>query len=252
MGYDPQTMVCSWPSYGGKLYRLKSWIGFDIWHVDPERPSKGQRTDDSCGWFDRRPGPYADAVKYLFDEKDTMHEITRAIAARDPVTGPYGYTYPRLPMGECLAVVTLVADELELRRWWNGQNGEGGACHSWLKKAFTKQRDTGRIARSLALHPLDNLSAVDDPTEMVRLIAGALHRHFRPWWRHPRWHVHHWKIHFDLARNIQRAFERCATCSRRLGFGYCPTQSGGMLHHSECLGHGAAVERAKESSCDRR
>src|SRR5690242_6487494 len=100
MGYDPSTLVCSWPPYRsqhGRLYRLKPWIGFDIWHVDPERPGKGQRRDDSCGWFDRRPGPYADAVAYVLRDKDTMHEITRAIRLRDPVTGPYGYTYPRLP-----------------------------------------------------------------------------------------------------------------------------------------------------------
>lgn len=243
--YDPHTLVCSWPRYrsqhGGVLYCLKPWIGFDIWHVDPERPGKGQRADDSCGWFDRRPGPYADAVTYVLREKDAVHEINRAIRTRDPVTGPYGHTYPRLPLGECLAVVTLVADELELRRWWNGQDGKSGACHSWARKTFTRSRDVGRLARRLALSSIDNLSAVDDPEKMVRLIAGALHREFRPWWKHPRWHVHHWQVKFDLARNVRRMFERCATCHKRLGFGYCPTQSGGKLHHGECLGFGVVA-----------
>lgn len=240
MGYDPHRLVCSWPPYRSKrrglLYGLKPWIGFDIWHLDPQKRSKGQRTDDSCGWFDRRPGPYADAVAYILRDENTMHEIARAIRMRDPVTGPYGHTYPRLPLSECLAIVLLVADELELRRWWNGQNGKGGAHASWIRKTLTRSRDVNKLARWLALSPIDNLSAVDDPEKMVNLIAGALHREFRPWWKHPKWHVHHWEVKFDLASNVRRMFERCATCHKRLGFGYCPTSSGGKLHHGECLG----------------
>ena len=62
MGYHPETMVCSFPpyprrtvrigerepwSFAGTLYRLSPWIGFDIWHIDPERNVPGQRRDDS-------------------------------------------------------------------------------------------------------------------------------------------------------------------------------------------------------------
>lgn len=245
MGYDPHTLAFSWPPYSSErkwLYRLKPWIGFDIWHVDPEKPNKGQRTDDSCGWFDRRPGPYADAVVYVLGSIDTMHEISRSVSTRDPVTGPHGYTYPRMPLGECLAIVTLVAEELELRRWWNGERGNGGAHRSWRQRMFTKQRDASALAHRLALSPIDNLSSCDNPEGMVRLIAGALHREFRPWWRHPRWHIHHWEVRFDLVRGLKRTFERCATCRKRLGFSCCPVQSAAGLHHGECLGIGGPAQ----------
>lgn len=98
MGYHPETLVCSFPPYPGggmslanhpkpwsigrAFYRLKPWIGFDVWHIDAERPGTGQRTDDSCGWFDRRPREYADAVDYLLRDATTVHEINLIIARK--------------------------------------------------------------------------------------------------------------------------------------------------------------------------
>jgi len=258
--YDPQTLAFSFPPYpsGGMslrghpkpwslaraLYALKAWIGVDVWHVDPERGGTGNRTDDSCGWFERGPKEYADAVRYILADKDAMHEIDRSIATRAPVTGPYGQTYPRMPMGETLALTLMVARYLELRRWWNGAGGNGGAHGSRRLRYFTRKRAVDGIAYDLALNPIDNLSSVDEPETVLNLVAAALHRHFRPWWRHPRWHVHHWKVNFDLARNLKRMFEKCAGCGKRLGFGYCPTtfswDGNGPVYHSECAGSGAA------------
>lgn len=262
MGYHPETMVCSWPSYpagafsvgnaprpwtfGRALYALSPWIGFDIWHIDPERRTEGQRTDDSCGWFDRRPGEYADAVKYLMSDTSFVFEVERSLKSRADVTHYGKYTYPRMSTAETLAVALLVARHIELRRWWNGQNGKSGAHASWVRKTLTKARKVDGVALDLTLNPLDNLSSVDSTEALVGLIAAAMHRRFKPWWKHPRWHVHHWRIHVNLVRNLKRMLEPCATCHRPLGFGYCPTSSGGQLHHGECLGHmSAAPEAAK-------
>lgn len=264
MGYHPETMVCSfpphpkrWPKVGERprwsfaraLYALKPWIGFDVWHIDPEKPGTGNRTDDSCGWFDRTPGDYADAVAYVLKDETFMHDVRLAIARREPMPYPFyegiserHMTGMRLPAGEALALVLMVASELELRRWWNGQRGKEGAASSWWRKTFTRKRVVSDEAVSLALHPLDNLSQVDTPESMVRLIAAALNRRFRPRWKHPRWHVHHWKINFDLTRNLRRMFEPCATCRKPLGFAYCPHVDHRGPHHSECLGIRMAAE----------
>lgn len=254
--YDPSTLAFSFPPYpanGGFrhpagrrpwtfnrfLYSLKPWIGVDIWHVDPERRGTANRTDDSCGWFDRGPGPYADAVRYVLADNTTMFEIERSLATRAPVTHHGKYTYPRMSAGETLAICILIARELELRRWWNGQDGSGGAHANWWLKTFTRKRDVTGQAADLALHPLDNLSAIDEAQHLVSCMAAALNRRYRPWWKHPRWHVHHWQVHFDLARNLKRMLQPCATCGKALGFGYCPTDIGdGSLHHSRCVGHG--------------
>jgi hypothetical protein len=137
-----------------------------------------------------------------------------------------------------LAITFMVARELELRRWWNGVNGNGGAWASTWHRLFTRKRDVTSLAADLALNPIDNLSSVEDPEALVRMIAGAMHRRFRPWWRHPRWHVHHWQVNFHIVRNVRRMFQPCGTCGHALGFGCCPTRSAGALHHGECLGHG--------------
>jgi hypothetical protein len=251
MGYHPETLAFSFPpyprgrrklgerepwSFGGALYALKPWIGFDVWHIDPERPTAGQRTDDSCGWFDRWPREYADAVAYVLKDTEAMHEIKRALMTRCSVTGAYGHTYPRMPQGETLAVCLMVARYLELRRWWNGQDGKGGAHASTLRRLFTRKRNVDSVAFDLALDPLDNLSSTEEPETLVRLIAAAMHRRFKPWWKHPRWHVHHWRVNFDLVRNLKRMLQPCATCRKPLGFGYCPIDDGMGLHHHECLG----------------
>lgn len=259
MGYHPETLVCSFPPYprsGGPLraarqpwsigrafYALKPWIGFDVWHIDPEKPGTGNRTDDSCGWFDRTPGDYADAVAYVLKDETFMHDVRLALARQEPMPYPFyegiserHMTGMRLPAGEALALVLMVASELELRRWWNGQRGKSGASSSTVQRLFSRKRDVMPEAISLALHPLDNLSHVHEPEQVIRTIAAALNRRFRSWWRHPRWHVHHWKINFDLPRNLKRMVHPCATCGKRLGFGYSPVSDGRGLHHHECAG----------------
>lgn len=233
--YDPSTLAFDlrmpWP---GRPYGL-SFIS--IWHQDPERPGTGNRTDDSCGWFDRSPGAYADAVAYLLNDKTTMHEVARALATRTPVTGEFGHTYPRMPLGDSLASVSLVAVELENRRWWNGQYGKPGVCHSPLRKALTKRRDVLGQATDLALRPLDNLSSVDEPETMVLLIAAALNRHYRPWWKHPRWHVHHWRIQFHpFLKPYRWLTRRCSRCGGMFGWNESPHGCwGGEAHwHARC------------------
>jgi len=255
MGYHPETLVFSFPPYprrkggiGQWLYSLEPWIGFDVWHIDPERPGTGNRTDDSCGWFDRTPGEYAWAVAELTDDTAFMHDVRLILARQEPMPYPFyegisdrHMTGMRLPAGEAVALVAMVASELERLRWWRGPDGQAGAHQSVFRRTFTRKRDVLALAFDLALNPTDNLSRPHKPDGVVRTVAAALNRRFRPWWKHPRWHVHHWQINVSLFRNLRRMVQPCATCGKPLGFGYCPHSSGGKHHHSECLGIGEAA-----------
>lgn len=270
MGYHPETLAFSFPPYprggaslrnhpkpwsmGRALYALKPWIGFDVWHIDPEKPAQGQRTDDSCGWFDRRPREYAEAVNELLRDTAAMHDIRLTLDRRKTVPMPFyeGISephtdpdtvqgYPRLTQADTLALVLMVARQLERTRWWRKRYPA-----SWWKRPFIRERNVNEVAFDLALNPVDNLSSSDDAACLVRLIAGALHRHFKPWWKHPRWHVHHWQVNVDLARNLRRMFQPCATCGKRLGFGVSPGDPGdGTHHHMKCLGWEPAAKAEK-------
>lgn len=267
MGYDPQTLAFSFPpyprggaalkgghskprSFGRWLYSLSPWIGVDVWHIDPEKPGTGNRTDDSCGWFDRTAGEYTDAAAYLLADQSFMHDVRLILARREPMPYPFyegiserHMTGLRLPAGEALALTLLVAGQLERRRWWNGANGNGGAHASFWRRIFDHQRNITAEASDLALNPIDNLSRVEKPEEAVRLIAAALNRRFRPWWKHPRWHVHHWRVNFHLLQNLRRMVEPCATCRKPLGFGYCPVADSRGSHHDLCFYKSTAVQQ---------
>lgn len=256
MGYHPETLALSFPPYpkggtwglrkdgtsgempwslGRWLYALKPWIGFDVWHIDPERPNTGNRQDDSCGWFDRTPGEYRDAVAQIMADQSAVQAIQNAIDRS--VHQPAGYSergWVRMTPADCLAASLMVATTLEHLRGWKLRN-KG----RWLVR--DRHAMAIRLAMNLALNETDNLQTAENPSSFVKSIASALNRRFRPWWKHPRWHLHHWKINFDLARNLRRMVQPCATCRRPLGFGYCPTSDGRGLHHSACLGVSASV-----------
>lgn len=59
----------------------------------------------------------------------------------------------------------------------------------------------------------------------------------RPWWRHPRWHVWHWRIQIHpLQRTWQWLFDRCAMCGGRFKFyeGRLSSWDGGRCWHFKC------------------
>lgn len=254
--YDPQTVAHEikypWRKYS-RSKADKTGIGewaskyresfITIWHVDPEKPGTGNRRDDSCGWFDRTPGAYTDAVAYVLKDKAFVHEIKLTLK-RKAMTEAVFYegiseeqlSWPRLSPADSLALSLMVANELEMRRWWNGQNGKAGAHGSFWARLLDKRRSVADVATGLALNPIDNLSSVESPESMVHLVAAALNRHFRPWYKHPKWHFWHWKFQIHPLQKLRRVlFERCAHCKKGFKWGYCPTSHGGDdLYHSEC------------------
>ncbi len=45
----------------------------------------------------------------------------------------------------------------------------------------------------------------------------------RPWWKHPRWHLRHWRIQIDpLQAFLRWAFSRCEGCGGRFRYGESP------------------------------
>lgn len=84
------------------------------------------------------------------------------------------------------------------------------------------------------------------------VVYGYVLRWTRPWWRHPRWHVHHWRFQVHPWQALKRMLTRCNTCGKRFGYGEIVVQAGGRrdektqrwvphLHHSACSGVGLAV-----------
>ena len=80
---------------------------------------------------------------------------------------------------------------------------------------------------------LEKESAYDEH-ELFLMLSGyrlAL-RHRRSWFRHPRWHVHHWRIQVPAFQALKRARERCCLCHERFGM-----RPGGVVRDGRGISH---------------
>lgn len=199
--HDPMTVAFTvprpWPHIkrppNGK--RHVEWPAMiTIWHVDPETDG----SDDSCGWA--RP-PLSDADKTLAAE----------IADWD-ARWPY-YFVQRAGPGDTVALVFSLFQTFAWR----------------LERRRLSARDL-RCVFELAATESDNVQRLFRPDESphdrrrtIRLMLAHYRALRRPWWRQPRWHVHHWRIQWHFGQTLRRyLLTRCARCGRRFAWGEAP------------------------------
>lgn len=174
-----------------------------IWHVDPE--SDG--SDDSCGWSFVKLN---DEDRALAREMiDWEQKFPHYFAAPQRVPNP---EYPSL---------------------WEIGPGDASALmlSAWQYIAWRLHRR--RLSPRLAMQALsygcasgDNFAgslAATNPEDQYRamlFIIRAYKTAVRPWYRHPRWHVHHWRLQVRPAQALKRwLFTRCAECGGRFKWG---------------------------------
>lgn len=217
--HDPMTQIGAWPKYDTWLYRL---IGeqFALWHVDPETDG----SDDSCGWF--APKKFPLGAEKLIDEmvKDEASHpwyATADLRIRDP-----RYRYYEARPGDALALTIGAYRHVAWR-----------LHHRPLSTLMLEE------AISLATNQWDNINsafATDKPEDIKRffwIIVRNYLRHRRPWYRHPRWHVHHWRLQIVLWQKFRRAwFDRCSKCGKGYSWNYypCGNWDGTATWHHDC------------------
>lgn len=231
MGHHPETMVYSFPKYGGKLSRFDDFIGFDIWHIDPEKHVEGRRRDDSCGWFPRDLTP---ELKRAVSELQNPHNDDFMSRIFDAFAQSYVPDHKYMSLKEMPMWVAYPTHLMALQRI------DRIAFNRWRQPFWKRVPERAalieRLAQQLAFSTVDNLNGpFDDHGQYLRLLAACYRREIRPWYKHPRFHIHHWKVNFALIRNIKRMFQRCDDCNGRIGFGCSPTKSDGKTYHSDCL-----------------
>ena len=55
--------------------------------------------------------------------------------------------------------------------------------------------------------------------KMARIVYGQIIRDLQPWWKHPRWHIHHWRLQIHPWQSFLRMFQKCATCGKHFLYG---------------------------------
>lgn len=233
---------------GGKKTRkgkYKSPI-ITIWHNDPETDG----TDDSCGWF----------IRLRHADKEIYEKIVREFESEwdNTFKGENGFVYNTgwfNPEGENILSVQgivfnmyLYAVKIVLDH--KGQNPEKGWDKAWkfmnkhraqITYFAENNRDSMRdvIVRKFEIG-CNVRYTPEKRKEWIRECANIVYtdvlRKLRPWYKHPRWHIHHWSIQFHPIQRLKRRYwDKCCVCGKR-GFKSSPISSwgGGKIWHQEC------------------
>ncbi len=251
--HDPMTVAFDikrpWPSRRQHAFMGSRWYWptlVTIWHVDPE--SDG--SDDSCGWS--RPK--------LTKAQIGNVEFLAGCEARDPWLLE---DRAKRPLNAAAAesklrgAILAVASSLRVRV-------SMAEAEQWASRLVHNPVDN--VRSSLCFLPGWHTNRHEDTEDgrrdcavgLLFILARFILRERRPWYRHPKWHVRHWKIQIHPVQAFKRwAFSTCAGCGRGFAYGESPTSGqwngGGPrwfrgepgVYHGACY-HGACSKPAAE------
>lgn len=194
-----------------------------IWHVDPETDG----TDDSCGYT--FPKPSMENKKIIFE------------AVKWDISNPF-YSSPYMPL-------TQVDPKYNYSQTLAGDTVAHIAA-AWLHIKWchkkNKKLSSGEITEifKLGVTPDDNLRSILSDmeeqseyrvTRFLNCVMRSYLAYHRPWWKHPKWHIHHWEFQIHPYQKLKRMlFERCAICNSRFKWGYAPISNNKLLYHHDC------------------
>lgn len=218
--HSPETVAheINIPWFKGKKIRL-----FTIWHNDPETDG----TDDSCGWFIR--GRHADQDMLEKIKKDFEFEYKHNYWFDESGKAKFSASGILLNMYQKAAWVHFKHDRKKMDRFFRkhlheillfAENptdcGGDNITNRWNSPDF-KERMSG----------------------MASMVYTDILRKIRPWYKHPRWHVHHWSIQFHPWQNLKRRYwDKCCKCGKRGFKTYAiGNWDGTMRWHPECEGN---------------
>lgn len=201
-----------------------------IWHVDPETDG----SDDSCGWFSPKLDETTrEKVWLIAKEQCGEHALFRPFPNDEGVLDRFE---------SCRDPFSTVIDCLQIIAW-----------RIFREKPKPKYLpDILDLAASAFDGFYDSVQGPLTQEQIVRsfmFMTRSYARIRRPWWKHPRWHVHHWRFQVHPVHQFKRwAFTHCEGCGRGFAWGACPISTAGWgdkggprwfrseksLYHHEC------------------
>lgn len=207
-----------------------------IWHKDPWRGC-----EDSCDWFGSNRGDHKAIEKQarsMLSWSKTQHDVRFFDHPRfdrtvdlpvnmDGRDGPkYAATFGEIGFGDAYAL-TLYA--IHIIAWQMDRRELKGRLFQWAI-GFALKHDNARIW------------AVETDEEKLGAFKSLIReyqRFKRPWWRHPRWHVWHWRIQIHPLQSLWHwIFDRCSHCGGRFRWkeGKVGNWNGDQVAHFSCAG----------------
>lgn len=199
-----------------------------VWHVDPERDG----SDDSCDWFGGKrgmpEGVLADIRRvFAFEGRDDGSMSWFGCDKYSPDLIGVGLAMFRIAANNHFGHWSKAADKFLRNNLFDILFFIDNSCDSINSELRRADAASGRERQEI----LDRLAYV--------VYAWILRRN-RPWWKHPRWHVWHWRIQFHPWQNLKRRWwDKCCRCGKR---GFPPGEAaignwdGDQIWHAKCAG----------------
>jgi hypothetical protein len=199
-----------------------------IWHNDPETDG----TDDSCGWFIR--ARHVDQQMLEKVKKEFLFQFKHNYWFKEdgtPIFSTIGTAVQMYHQASWIMFMHMNNDKPDRKK----------------HQQFMRKHLYDII--QFAENPVDCIG--DDiimkwgksertPEERANSFAATvctgIMREIRPWYKHPRWHVHHWSIQFHPWQQLKRRYwDKCCVCGKRgfTGSAYADW-GGGNLRHEHC------------------
>lgn len=180
-----------------------------IWHNDPEKDG----TDDSCGW----------CIRSRHIPKDLMEKVKNDFEFE--FKHNYWFNEAGYPQFSTMGVVLCMYN----RAAWT--------YFIWKNNGNPSDKAYRRFKRFMRKHLYDFLSFAENSTDSLHssitmkygvedkqsrvnhfasVVLADIMRKERPWYKHPRWHIHHWKIQFPPWQRFRRRWlDKCCKCGKR-------------------------------------
>lgn len=188
-----------------------------IWHKDPCCGGV-----ESCDWFGTRLTPdEADRVVRLMSVLIDTHFPAGAVAITQ---GEFAELLVSMAHNVAAALDDFAPEPLDakfvaqIRSLAGPGHGEPESSGRYYAREFQERRDI-QIYNRLCL-----------------ILASKVKQYRRPWFRHPRWHIHHWRFQFHPWQALKRRhIDRCYKCGKGFASKQYPSNLNGNLYHQECL-----------------
>lgn len=202
-----------------------------IWHNDPETDG----SDDSCGWFIRPR--HCDQEILANVEKEFDYNFKNNYWFDKQGKQIYSTIGTLMQMYECAAWIHFKHNRRKKDAFMEKH------CASIIHLA---ENHTDCIGDGITgIHY--NKSELVNPRRfegMAGIIYSDILRKQRKWYQHPKWHIWHWDIQFNVLQRLRRRFfDKCCLCKR--GFTDSPISDGRGLWHEQCYAVRGNSERTK-------
>lgn len=246
--HDPSTLafevkiILPWKTDGLLKSEGRIWARYtlaNIWHVDPCK--KGN--DDSCGWFNRASHGDSEVLDKIV--KRIEWDWDRVFKSDSGKTYFCGYFYPEdagagMPnMGVSAIVINFMF--LAALEHFGSREKATKFCQSNLFEIMLFAENPCDSLRNSIVQKFGNDTKREDRIQqMASCCYGWILRNSQPWYRHARWHVHHWRIQVPLWQRIKRRlFDRCCRCGKGFKSRECVIGNwdGDKIWHEHCEQH---------------